>query len=247
VIKTNTDGLDAGDTAIKVADGEMAGYYAKPKGAVRPPVVPVAMEIFGVHEYIKDVTRRLAKLGALAVAPDYYFRKDVDLTKITDIKDLLPIVNAKPDTELLSDLDATAAWAKAQGGDTSRLGIIGFCRGGRTVWEYAGPLRRFESSRCLLRPARRSAESGLAEEPDAACVRHEAPVLRLYGAEDQGIPWRRWKPSRRRSPTTRRPPSSRSIPARRTASMPIIAPATARKQRKTAGIRCRPGSRNTAC
>src|ERR1700741_677358 len=102
VIKTDTDGLDAGDAKIKVADGEMPGYYARPKGSANPPVVLVAMEIFGLHEYIKDVTRRLAKLGALAVAPDYYFRKGTDLTKIADMKELLPIVNAKPDAELFS-------------------------------------------------------------------------------------------------------------------------------------------------
>src|ERR1700761_4895054 len=137
VVKTGTDGLDAGDVRIKVADGEMPGYFARPKGVSSPPVVLVAMEIFGLHEYIKDVTRRLAKLGAFAVAPDYYFREGVDLTKITDIPQLLPIVNAKPDAELFSDLDSTVAWAKAQGGDTARLGIIGFCRGGRTVWVYS--------------------------------------------------------------------------------------------------------------
>src|SRR3954452_16852171 len=137
IIKSDTNGLTAGDARIKVADGEMPGYFARPGGVANPPVVLVAMEIFGLHEYIKDVTRRLAKLGALAVAPDYYFRKGTDLTKITDIKELLPVVNAKPDAELFSDLDATVAWAKAQGGDTTKLGIIGFCRGGRTVWEYA--------------------------------------------------------------------------------------------------------------
>src|SRR3977135_83224 len=137
VIKTDTDGLTAGDAKIKVADGEMPGYFARPNGVSNPAIVLVAMEIFGLHEYIKDVTRRLAKLGAFAVAPDYYFRKGVDLTKISDIPQLLPIVNSKPDAELLSDLDSTVAWAKSQGGDTGRLGIIGFCRGGRTVWEYA--------------------------------------------------------------------------------------------------------------
>src|SRR5258708_567228 len=137
VITTDTSGLTAGDAKIKVADGEMPGYFARPTGVSNPPVVLVAMEIFGLHEYIKDVTRRLAKLGAFAVAPDYYFRKGTDLTKITDIPQLLPIVNSKPDAELLSDLDGTVAWAKSQGGDTSRLCIIGVCRGGRTVWEYA--------------------------------------------------------------------------------------------------------------
>src|SRR5579871_203465 len=112
-ILTPLDGLSAGDIAIKVADGDMPGYFARPEGRANPPVILVAMEIFGLHAYIKDVTRRLAKLGALAVAPDYYFRKGVDLTKIGDFKDLMPIVNAKPDAELVSDLDATVDWAKS--------------------------------------------------------------------------------------------------------------------------------------
>src|SRR6266700_3341122 len=110
VIKTDTAGLTAGDAKIKVADGEMPGYFVRPNGVSNPPVVLVAMEIFGLHEYVRDVTRRLAKLGAFAVAPDYYFRKG-DLTKISDIPQLLPAVNAKPDAELLSDLDSTVAWA----------------------------------------------------------------------------------------------------------------------------------------
>src|SRR4029453_11735757 len=130
-------GLVTGDARIKVADGEMPGYFARPAGVSNPPVVLVAMEIFGLHEYIKDVTRRLAKLGSFAVAPDYYFRKGADLTKITDIPQLMPIVNAKPDAELVADLNATADWAKTQGGDIGRLGIVGFCRGGRTVWIYS--------------------------------------------------------------------------------------------------------------
>lgn len=112
-IKTDTNGLDAGDAKVAVSDGAMPVYFARPANAANPPVILVAMEIFGLHEYIKDVTRRLAKLGAFAVAPDYYFRKG-DLTKITDMKDLLPVVNAKSDTELFADLDAAVAWAKAQ-------------------------------------------------------------------------------------------------------------------------------------
>jgi carboxymethylenebutenolidase len=188
VIKTDTDGLDAGDTMIKVADGEMPGYYAKPKGAVRPPVVLVAMEIFGLHEYIKDVTRRLAKLGAFAVAPDYYFRKGVDLTKISDIKELLPIVNAKPDAELLSDLDATVAWAKGQGGDTTHLGIIGFCRGGRTVWEYAAHSSDLKAGVAFYGPPVDPPNPAWPKSPMQLASDMKAPVLGLYGAEDQGIP-----------------------------------------------------------
>src|SRR5205814_6300164 len=122
----------------KVEGGEMPVYFARPANVANPPVIVVAMEVFGLHEYIKDVTRRLAKLGAFAVAPDYYFRKGEDLTKITEIPKLMPIVNTKPDAELFSDLDATVAWAKSQGGDVSRLGIMGFCRGGRAVGGFAG-------------------------------------------------------------------------------------------------------------
>src|SRR5256714_7708528 len=136
-ITTDASGLTAGDAKVKVEGGEMPVYFARPANAQNPPVILVAMEIFGLHEYIKDVTRRLAKLGAFAVAPDYYFRKGEDLTKITEIPKLMPIVNAKPDAELFADLDATVAWAKSQGGNTAKLGIMGFCRGGRTVWEYS--------------------------------------------------------------------------------------------------------------
>ena len=111
-IKTDTQGLTAGDAKVAVAGGDMPVYYARPADVANPPVILVAMEIFGLHEYIRDVTRRLGKLGALVVAPDYYFRKG-DLTKIADIQALFPFVNAKTDGELFADLDATAAWAKA--------------------------------------------------------------------------------------------------------------------------------------
>src|SRR3984885_14053066 len=166
VIKTDTDGLTAGDTKIKVADGEMPGYFARPNGVDNPPVVLVAMEIFGLHEYIKDVTRRLAKLGAFAVAPDYYFRKGTDLTKMSDIPQLLPIVNSKPDSELLSDLDSTVAWAKSQGGDSSSL------KAG--VAFYGPPVD-------APNPLWPKSPTQLA--PDM-----KAPVLGLYGEADAGIP-----------------------------------------------------------
>src|SRR6195256_6505710 len=143
-ITTDIEGLTVGDAKVKVSDGEMPVYFARPANVQNAPVILVAMEIFGLHEYIRDVTRRLAKLGAFAVAPDYYFRKG-ELTKITDIPQLLPLVNSKPDAELLSDLDGTVAWAKSQGGDTGRLGLIGFCRGGRAVWGYFAPSRAIKA------------------------------------------------------------------------------------------------------
>jgi len=188
VIKTDTTGLDAGDTKIEVSDGDMPDYYARPAGVSNPPVIVVAMEIFGLQEYIKDVTRRLAKLGALAVAPDYYFRKGVDLTKISEIKDLLPIVNSKPDAELLSDLDATVAWAKSQGGDTARLGIIGFCRGGRTVWEYAAHSGTLKAGAAFYGAPIDPPNPLWPKSPMQLAPEMKAPVLGLYGGADTGIP-----------------------------------------------------------
>jgi carboxymethylenebutenolidase len=186
VITTDTSGLTVGEAKIKVADGEMPGYFARPTGVNNPPVVLVAMEIFGLHEYIRDVTRRLAKLGALAVAPDYYFRK-ADLTKITDMPQILPIVNAKPDAELLSDLDSTVAWAKSQGGDTSKLGIIGFCRGGRTVWEYAAHSTTLKAGASFYGPPIDPPNPLWPKSPMQLAPEMKAPVIGFYGEADTGV------------------------------------------------------------
>ena len=187
VIKTDSNGLSVGDAKIKVADGEMPGYFARPAGVANPPVVLVAMEIFGLHEYIKDVTRRLAKLGAFAVAPDYYFRKGVDLTKITEIPQLQAVVNAKPDAELLADLDATTIWANSQGGDTGRLGIVGFCRGGRTVWEYAAHSPALKAGVAFYGPPVDPPNPLWPKSPTQLAPDMKAPVLGLYGEADTGI------------------------------------------------------------
>ena len=187
-IKTDTNGLTVGEAKVMVAGGAMPVYFARPANGANPPVILVAMEIFGLHEYIKDVTRRLGKLGAFAVAPDYYFRKGVDLTKIDDIPKIIPIVNTKSDTELFADLDATVAWAKSQGANADRLGIMGFCRGGRTVWRYSthnGGLKAGVSFYGSLADAPNEAMpiNSIASAKDV-----KEPVLGLYGAEDQGIP-----------------------------------------------------------
>ena len=132
-IQTDTNGLTVGDAKVKVAGGDMPVYFARPANVPNPPVIMVAMEIFGLHEYIKDVTRRLAKLGAFVIAPDYYFRKGEDLTKITEMPKLMPIVNSKPDAELsltstprrrgpnrrAATLTASASWDFAAAGAPS--------------------------------------------------------------------------------------------------------------------------------
>jgi carboxymethylenebutenolidase len=188
-ITTDTNGLTAGDAKVKMAEADMPVYFARPANANNAPVILVAMEIFGLHEYIKDVTRRLGKLGAFAVAPDYYFRKG-DLTKITNQPDLMPLVNGKPDAELLSDLDATVAWAKSQGGDTNRLGIMGFCRGGRTAWLYNSHSGAIKASVAfygsLVDPPAQAAI--WPKSPTQLAAQMHAPGLGLYGEADQGIP-----------------------------------------------------------
>jgi carboxymethylenebutenolidase len=113
-IQTDTNGLDTGIANVAVAGGDMPVYYARPSNGQKPPIILVCMEIFGLHEWVKDITRRVGHLGAFAVALNYYFRYEThgaDLTKIEDIHKLLPIVNGKTDAELYADLDATVAWA----------------------------------------------------------------------------------------------------------------------------------------
>jgi carboxymethylenebutenolidase len=185
-IKTSTDGLSAGTAKVKVPGGEMPVYYAKPLDAAKPPVILVAMEVFGLHEHIKDVTRRLGKLGAFAAAPDYYFRLG-DLTKITESSQLMPLVNSKPDHELFSDLDATVDWAKSQGGDTDRLGIIGFCRGGRTVWLYATHNSNLKAGVAFYGSLMDPPSAAMPENAFGLAAEVKAPVLGLYGAEDASI------------------------------------------------------------
>jgi carboxymethylenebutenolidase len=97
----------------------------------------VVQEIFGVHEHIRDVCRRLGKLGYLAVAPELFARQG-DVSNMTNIQEILEkVVSKVPDAQVMRDLDATAAWAAKHNGNGVRLGITGCCWGGRIVWLYA--------------------------------------------------------------------------------------------------------------
>ncbi len=163
----------------------MPVYFARPSGAQHPPIILVCMEIFGVHEFIKDVTRRLGHLGAFAVAPDYYFRLG-DMTKVTDTRELLQKVDSKSDAELFSDLDATVAWATSQGGDANRLGIMGFCRGGRNVWHYSAHNPNLKAGVAFYGPL--ADKSGPAPKSSIELAPEiKEPVLGLYGEADTGI------------------------------------------------------------
>src|SRR5712692_1728064 len=130
-ITTDTEGLEAGEVSIPTADGHIPAYRAMPKSGKSFPVVLVVQEIFGVHEHIKDMSRRFAKLGHMAIAPELYARQG-DVSKIADIKEVMSVVSKVPDAQVMADLDATAEWAGKSGkGNVSKLGITGFCWGGR--------------------------------------------------------------------------------------------------------------------
>ena len=188
-ITTDTDGLTAGEVRIPARDGEIPGYRAMPAKGENFPVVLVVQEIFGVHEHIRDLCRRFAKQGYLAVAPEMYARQG-DVSKISDWQQIISEVVAKvPDEQVMADLDAAVAWAgKSSKGDTKRVAVTGFCWGGRIVWLYAAHSKalkagvawygRLDGDRTPLQP----------KYPVDVAAELKAPVLGLYGGKDQGIP-----------------------------------------------------------
>jgi carboxymethylenebutenolidase len=187
-ISTPADGLTAGEIKVPAQGGEMVAYRAMPAGAISPPVILVVQEIFGVHEYIKDTCRRLAKLGYMAVAPELFARQG-DPRKYAAIPDIVSnIVSKVPDSQVMADLDACVAWAKANGGDTARLGITGFCWGGRITWLYCAHNPQVKAGVAWYgRVVSPVTENNPKHPVDIAGQLH-APVLGLYGGADQGIP-----------------------------------------------------------
>ena len=187
-VKTDTTGLVAGEVAISAGDFALPAYRARPEGDGRFPIIVVVSEIFGVHEHIADVARRFAKLGYLAVAPELFVRQG-DAKATSDIDTLFATIISKvPDAQVMADLDASVAWATANGGDPARLGITGFCWGGRVTWLYAAHnpalkagvawYGRLVGATTPLQPA----------HPIDVVDHLHAPVLGLYGGVDTGIP-----------------------------------------------------------
>jgi carboxymethylenebutenolidase len=187
-ITTSSDGLDAGMVSFPTGGIKMSAYRAKPKGKTNLPTIIVVQEIFGVHEWIKDVTRRFAKAGFYAIAPDLYQRQG-DATKVADIQTLFTtIVSKVPDAQVMGDLDAVAAFVGKDGGNAARLGITGYCWGGRITWLYAAHSPRVKAGvawygRLVGKPNELQPKNPIDLVPAI-----KAPVLGLYGALDKGIP-----------------------------------------------------------
>ncbi|MGH8855178.1 MAG: dienelactone hydrolase family protein [Telluria sp.] len=186
-IQTSAEGLDAGDHIVLIDGQNVPVYRAQPKDRTNLPVVLVISEIFGVHEHIKDVARRFAKAGYLAVAPDLFVRQG-DATATPQPALMTNIISKTPDAQVMSDLDAIVKWTKQRGGNTARLGVTGFCWGGRITWLYAAHNPDVKAGVAWY--------GRLVGEPSANQPKHpvdvapglKAPVLGLYGAKDNGIP-----------------------------------------------------------
>jgi carboxymethylenebutenolidase len=188
VIKTDAQGLEVGEVTIPVGEFRMPAYRAAPAGVRNAPVVLVISEIFGVHEYIADVARRFAKMGYFAVAPELFIRQG-DAGAYGEIAKLLAeVVNKVPDAQVMGDLDASVAWARAQGADTSKLGVTGFCWGGRITWLYSAHNPAVKAGVAWYgRLVGVTSPLNPAHPVDLAGKLH-GPVLGLYGGQDGGIP-----------------------------------------------------------
>jgi carboxymethylenebutenolidase len=187
-ITTDTQGLEAGEVKIKTADGEMPAYRARPAQGDKLPTVLVVQEIFGVHEHIKDICRRLAKAGYLAIAPELYARQG-DVADLTNIQEIIgKVVSKVPDAQVMSDLDATVAYAATDHGDTDRLAVTGFCWGGRIVWLYSAHSPKLKAGVAWYGRLVGQADPLHPKHPTELAADLKAPVLGLYGAKDKGIP-----------------------------------------------------------
>ncbi|MGS5086587.1 dienelactone hydrolase family protein [Hydrogenophaga sp. A37] len=187
-IKTPADGLTAGEVMIDVNGFKMPAYRAAPAGKTGLPVVLVLSEIFGVHEYIADTARRFAKAGYLAIAPELFVRQG-DAQSYGEMAKLMSEVISKvPDAQVMADLDATVKWAAANGGDTSKLGVTGFCWGGRQVWLYAAHNPNVKAGVAWYGRLVGQASELNPKHPVDVAAKLSGPVLGLYGAADTGIP-----------------------------------------------------------
>ncbi|HEY1706802.1 MAG TPA: dienelactone hydrolase family protein [Rhizomicrobium sp.] len=188
-IVTDTNGLDAGEVQVPVSDGKIPAYRAKPAGAKHLATIVVVQEIFGVHEHIKDLCRRLAHTGYYAIAPSLYARQgDPGKYDMAHVMDLVKDVVAKvPDAEVMSDIDSTVAFAAGDGADDSRLGITGFCWGGRIVWLYTAHSPKIRAGVAWYGPLTGTDNDLRPHTAIELAAQVKAPVLGLYAGLDQNI------------------------------------------------------------
>lgn len=188
VIQTDSSGLEAGETRIASGDIDMLAYYAKPSGGKNLPIVLLVQEIFGLHEHIRDLVRRLGKAGYLAIAPNLYQRQG-DPTVVKDINQLVQDIVAKvPDAQVFRALDAAAVWAAANGGDINKLAVTGFCWGGRITWLYSAYSPAVKAGVAWYGRLVGKANPLQPLYPVDVAAQLHAPVLGLYGEADGGIP-----------------------------------------------------------
>jgi len=204
-ISTDANGLVVGEVKIPVAGGSIPGYRAMASSGGPFATILVVHEIFGVHEHIKDICRRLAKAGYLAIAPALFAREG-DVSQLKDIHEIMKVVAKVPDRQVASDLDSTVAWAKSTGtADTGRLGITGFCWGGRQVWMYAAHNPALKAGVAWYGPLERRKTALDPDNPIDLALQINPPILGLYGGADPGIPVAQVDAMREALKATRKP------------------------------------------
>ena len=187
-IKTSAEGLKTGETSFVVNGFKVPAFYAAPAGKTNLPVVIVVQEIFGVHQYIADTARRFAQAGYLAIAPEFYARQG-DPGQYGEMAKLISeVVSKVPDAQVMADLDGAVKWAGENGGNLAKVGITGFCWGGRIAWLYAGQSKKVKAAVAWYGRLVGTPSALLPQNPLDIAGTLKAPVLGLYGGDDSGIP-----------------------------------------------------------
>jgi carboxymethylenebutenolidase len=187
-IKTSVDGLVAGESIYDMAGFSVPLYYAAPQGKSKLPVVLVLHEAFGVHEYIADTCRRFAKAGYLAIAPELFARQGDPSTYGEIAKLMSEVVSKVPDEQVMGDLDGAVKWAGENGGNLKKVGITGFCWGGRITWLYAEQSKSAKAAVAWYGRLVGTASALTPKHPLDLASGLKTPVLGLYGGQDGGIP-----------------------------------------------------------
>ena len=188
-IKTDFAGIHSEEVTFDSNGTNIAAYTSRPAQAPgKLPIIIVASEIFGVHEYIADVTRRLAKVGYLAIAPEFFTRAG-EPTELGTVAEIMSKIVAKtPDQQILGDIEAALKWAAANNGDLSRVGMTGFCWGGRITWLACQKLSVMRAGVAWYGRLAGDKSENFPEHPLELAAQTRAPVLGLYGGQDTGIP-----------------------------------------------------------
>jgi len=188
-IKTNTEGLVAGDQQVPVGGVNVPVYEARPATGKDHPIIVVISEIWGVHEYIKDTTRRFAKAGYYALAPELFVREG-GVGHMTNVQEILKIVLSQKREQTLGDIKAAVDWAqKRPNVKADRVGVTGFCWGGSTTIQVAATNPDMKAAVAWYGPPARPYQGASGPVTGFDLAKDiKIPFLGLFGETDKNPP-----------------------------------------------------------